>query len=657
MDIARLHRFPSAVLGAAAGLGGLVTLLGWGLEIRRLTDWFDLDISMLPNAALAALLAGSALLALALGYRRVAAGLAVPVLLIGAAVLLQHITGVDLHIDRLLLHREWGQNATYAPGRIGVPASISFTVLGATLLLATLRRSSGRSTLLGGVLVSAIAILSIIGYLFLADTLYSLPRLTTIALQTAIIVLALGMGVIASAGTGVLAFLREDTAAATLVRRTLPFIILLPVLLGWLILRGLKLEWFDPAFGTSVLVLGLIGLLTIVLWRAAMSVTSHERSLRRLTADLRDADRSKDEFLASLAHELRNPLAPMRTALEVMQRADGRDDLMTASRATMGRQLRQMTRLIDDLLDVNRITRSKLELRLEQVDLAAAVHQAVEASRPVADGADVRLHIQLPDDPTHLHADPARLSQIFSNLLNNACKYNERGGNVWLTAARQGAEVVVSVRDDGIGIAPDMLPRIFDMFFQIGSTPERAHGGLGIGLTLVQRLVDMHGGSVTVHSEGAGKGSEFVLRLPLSDQVAVPQPVTPQLPPVVSGRRRILVVDDNVDTASSLALLLTVMGNETTLGHDGDAAVALAAAFKPEVIFLDIGLPGRNGYEACRAIRQQPGGADITIVAITGWGQARDRVTSRDAGFDAHLVKPVDMAALVAVLASAAKTA
>ncbi|MCY7354371.1 MAG: response regulator [Lysobacter sp.] len=900
----RSHGISTAVvLGVFAGFGALVTLLGWALEIRRLTDWFGLGISMLPMAGLAALLAGTALVALGLGHRRMATGFAAPVLLIGAAVLFEHVTGIDLHIDRLVLYREWGQNATYAPGRIGVPASVSFTVLGATLLLAAQRRNGARSTVLGGVLVSAIAMLSIVGYLFLADTLYSLPRLTTIALQTAIIVLALGMGIIASARNGVLVFLREETAAATLVRRTLPSIILLPVLLGWLMLRAQKLGWFDPAFGTSVLVLGLIGLLTIVLWRTAASVASHERSLlnsqqrlegvlatigdgfqvvdrdwrytyfnlafrrdfaergvdadamlgrtisevfpgfeatpaghtlqrvmsertemayetwfepwqrwfafraaptpdgglsilsqditerrqaaerlraseerlqlamliadaatwdadlvnktvhwsdshftmlgypptpdrqathamwqdmvlpedmpnlqrewtraevghdmfvsehrmrhaltgdilwvnaagrffydadgesvrfvgvmfditarkhseeqlNRLTTDLRDADRSKNEFLASLAHELRNPLAPMRTALEVMKRADGREDLMTESRATMERQLGQMTRLIDDLLDINRITRSKLELRMEQVDLASVVNHAVEAIRPLADGADVRLHIRLPDDPIHLHADPARLAQIFSNLLNNACKYNDRGGNVWLTAVRQGAEVLVTVRDDGSGIAPAMLPRVFDMFFQVGNTLERSHGGLGIGLALVHRLVAMHGGSVAVQSEGEGKGSEFLLRLPVLDESAVSPPDAPQDPRVAAGRRRILVVDDNVDTARSLAMLLGVMGNETAIGHDGDAAVTLAGAFKPDVIFLDIGLPGRNGYEACRAIRQLPGGTDITIVAITGWGQERDRLTSSEAGFDTHLVKPVDIPALVAVLES-----
>jgi CheY-like chemotaxis protein/two-component sensor histidine kinase len=317
------------------------------------------------------------------------------------------------------------------------------------------------------------------------------------------------------------------------------------------------------------------------------------------------------------------------------------------ARDVIDRQVQQMTRLVDDLLDVSRISRGKIELRKEQVDLARVVSSAVEASRPLIEKWGHELTVTIPPEPLQLDADLTRLSQVLSNLLNNAAKYTDHGGRISLTAEQQNAQVVIRVKDTGIGIPPEMLQRIFEMFKQVDRSRERAEGGLGIGLTLVQRLVEMHGGSVEAHSPGPGQGSEFVLRLPLAFEVARPQAPKPApesaAAPVTC---RILVVDDNQDSADSLAILLRSMGNEVRTAYDGFDGVCLAAEFQPDIVLLDIGLPTMNGYQAARQIREQPSGQDRTLIALTGWGQNEDRRRSNEAGFDHHLTKPIDFGVL-----------
>lgn len=366
---------------------------------------------------------------------------------------------------------------------------------------------------------------------------------------------------------------------------------------------------------------------------------------------LLEADRRKNEFLATLAHELRNPLAPIRHGLELMSRAADDPPAVERARAMMERQVRQMVRLIDDLLDVGRISRGKLALRREPVELASVVRDAVEAIRALADRAGHRLTVRLPSQPLVLDGDAARLTQVLANLLNNAIQYTEPGGQVTLAAERVGDEVAVQVIDTGIGIPPEMLTRVFDLFTQVSRSHERSHGGLGIGLSLVRRLVELHGGSVEAHSDGPGRGSRFVVRLPLVAASARATPVTP--PEAAAGDEglRVLVADDNSDAAQSLALLLEVMGHEVRTAADGAEAVAVAAEFAPNVVLLDIGMPRMDGYEACRRIRRLPGGDHIVLAALTGWGQAEDRRRSREAGFDHHLVKPVEPGALEALLA------
>ena len=368
---------------------------------------------------------------------------------------------------------------------------------------------------------------------------------------------------------------------------------------------------------------------------------------------LKDADRRKTEFLAMLAHELRNPLAPIRSAVQFLRLADGDREAVRPVFEMMERQVAQMARLIDDLLDVSRISRGSFELRSERVELAAVLQQAVETVRPLCADGEHELTVMLPARPVHLSADPARLIQIVGNLLNNACKFSGRGGRIRLAVERDGDQIVIRVGDDGIGIAATELSRVFEMFTQLDTSLARSRGGLGIGLTLVRSLVEMHGGSVEARSGGAGQGSEFVVRLPLPAGLpASPQDASPAAPapmaPALAGRR-ILVVDDNRDAADTLAMLLAVSGHEVRTAYDGLQAVEAAATWRPDVVLLDIGLPGLDGYEAARRMRAQRDG--VVLVAMTGWGQDDDRRRSREAGFDAHLTKPVDYADLTKVLA------
>jgi CheY-like chemotaxis protein len=356
----------------------------------------------------------------------------------------------------------------------------------------------------------------------------------------------------------------------------------------------------------------------------------------------READRRKDEFLATLAHELRNPLAPIGNALQLIQHAGSDAAILRKAQTTMQRQFSQMVRLVDDLLDVGRITRDKLELRVERVELQTAIRQAVEASQSLAEQGGHQLRVEMPDTPIWIDADPVRLSQVFSNLLNNACKFTEQGGSINISAARREGEAVVSVKDTGIGIAPEELARVFEMFEQVDKSLERTRGGL---------VVELHGGGVTAKSDGLAKGSEFIVRLPARAEDPPPDEAPQPAAPKRGDSRRILVTDDNRDSANSLALLLKLGGHQVDTAYDGMEAVRKAEASRPEVILLDIGMPGMNGYDVCRSIRKESWGKEIRIVALTGWGQDQDQRNTRDAGFDHHLVKPVTPSALHEALA------
>ena len=382
-----------------------------------------------------------------------------------------------------------------------------------------------------------------------------------------------------------------------------------------------------------------------------------EVDLRKVAADLSEVDRRKNEFLATLAHELRNPLAPLRNSLELLKRAEGNVTTRGQAIDTMDRQLNQLVRLVDDLLDWNRITHGRLELRRRPIEIAAVIKQAIESCGPLIEAAGHHVRVTVPEEPMWVDGDEARLTQVLANLVNNSCKYTDPGGKITLTARRDRDGVMIVVSDNGIGIPPSQLAHVFDMFMQIEPSAHRSQGGLGIGLTLARRLVQMHGGTIEASSPGRGLGSEFVVRLPTvsgrkdesHSQAATLESSCTKVP---TSLRRVLVVDDNRDAAASLVMLLDTTGLETCVAHDGQQAIEAVKKHGPDVVLLDIGLPVLNGYEVCRRIRQLPGGSEIIVVALTGWGQERDRSESREAGFDGHLVKPVRHDSLMTLLNS-----
>ena len=381
-----------------------------------------------------------------------------------------------------------------------------------------------------------------------------------------------------------------------------------------------------------------------------VSVDISER--KRAEEALRLADRRKDEFLATLAHELRSPLAPIRNAVEILKAKVPLSPELELCQGVLDRQVRVMARLLEDLLDVSRITRDSLELRTERVDLAAVLEAALETSRPVVEAGGHVLVVTLPPERLFLQADPLRLAQVFANLLTNAAKYTEPGGRIELAATRNGNRVTVSVQDNGIGLAPEAIPRIFEIFSQAVPALERSQGGLGIGLSLAKGLVDLHGGTIEARSAGPGRGSEFVVSLPLASEVPGHAATAPAAEGSPAARYRMLIADDNADAADSLAFLLGLMGNEVRTAYDGEQAVAAAEAMRPDVVMLDIGMPKLNGYEACRRIRQQPWSRRMCVLALTGWGQEKDRRRTEEAGFDRHIVKPVDPAVLMRLLSA-----
>jgi signal transduction histidine kinase len=368
---------------------------------------------------------------------------------------------------------------------------------------------------------------------------------------------------------------------------------------------------------------------------------------------LREADRRKDEFLATLSHELRNPLAPIRAAVEIMRLAQSDTALAEKARATIERQLLHLVRITDDLLDVARITQNRVELRRERLDLRSVVDAAIEACRPMIDAQGLALTLDVPPQPLWVVADATRLAQAFSNLLNNAAKYTERGGQIRVSMATADNTASVTVADTGLGIDPRMLPLVFEMFTQLQAHRDRAQGGLGIGLTLAKRLIELHGGTIEAQSEGVGRGSRFTVRLTTAPAPAPEAEVAPAPPPLASDSQtcRVLVAEDNQDAAEMMRLMLMFKGHDVRVANDGAEAIALAERFTPHIAFVDIGMPRVDGYEAARRIRERLG-ARIVLVAVTGWGQDEDKQRSRDAGFDHHITKPPEPDALDRLIAT-----
>ena len=392
----------------------------------------------------------------------------------------------------------------------------------------------------------------------------------------------------------------------------------------------------------------------VMLHGVGMDITDRRRAadeMRRLNAELSDAHRRKDEFLATLAHELRNPLAPIRNAIEILRVRDTADVQLTAMRDVLHRQLGHLTRLVDDLLDASRITRGLIAIRRDRIDACEAVRLAVEAAQPAIDRASHRLEVTWPPEPLWIDADATRIAQIVVNLLNNAARYTPRGGRIRVAVSSEGRHVVVSVRDNGIGMRSDELARAFDLFAQFAANDHPlagASGGLGIGLSLVKALAEIHGGRVTAASEGPNRGCEFVVRLPRVDEA--PRRPRPEIALAGLPAERFLVVDDNTDAAESLGTLLELLGHDVRIAFDGRTALETAHDFRPDVALLDIGLPHLSGYEVAQAIRSQPWGQGVYLIAITGWGQAEDKRRAFAAGFDCHLTKPIDSTMLAGAL-------
>lgn len=378
---------------------------------------------------------------------------------------------------------------------------------------------------------------------------------------------------------------------------------------------------------------------------AVLDITHRKRAEGAQRQALLQADRRKDDFLATLAHELRNPLTPLCNAMQILELAHSRETVAYA-RDMMSRQLQQLVRLVDDLLDLSRISRGKIELRRERIALNTAITRAAEAAEPLMAENEHELSLTLPPDPLYVDADLARLTQVFSNLLTNAAKFTPQGGHIRITATARDDQAVVTVRDDGAGIPPDKLTQIFDMFVQAGEAPKQPRGGLGIGLTLVRQLVELHGGGIEARSAGSGQGSEFIVSLP----AAMPLPAEPRA--AGRGWRRILIVDDNKDVADSLNMLLSAMGRDVRTVYDGATAVATAAEWRPDAIFLDIGMPRMNGYETARRIRAQLPETKTVLIALTGGSRQDDEQRSRATGFQLHLVKPVDPVMLEKLVAA-----
>ena len=889
------------LVGSYAVAAGVTTLVGWAAGVPRLTSWKNDGISMFPNTAIAAIAAGFAVLSTrAAEQARLTRWLAFLVGTIGGLTLAEHVFGVDLGIDTLVLHREWGQTAAAAPSRMGPPASIAFVLLGLALFLGTL--DARRRAIAAGLAVTATAIatLSLTGHLYGAHEMYTIPRLTGISMQTATVIFALGLGMIATLpDREPMRTLVEQSAAGLLARRTLPAIVVAAVTLGWVRLMLQTQGLVDLAFGTAMRTLVELLLLMLLLWWTLSKVREHEQAHRRsetaleqkadelatlletaavgmhwvgpdgiilwandaelrmlgysrdqfvghhvnqfheepavvgdvfamlrrgervteyqtrmrcrdgtmktvlldatshwdgdrfaraqcFTRDLTDraradegrallaaiieasddaivsktldgvvtswnaaaqrifdytaeemvgqpieriipferrdeerdilarlrrgeridhfdtvrrakdgrsvdvsltispvrdslgriigaskiardvsdrkrlevereeADRRKDEFIAMLAHELRNPLAPIQNATRLLELLAPGDPHLVQARDIIRRQVGHLTRMVDDLLDVSRITRGKVTLQKEPLTLDAMVSAAVEVARPLIDQRGHTLTVSHMDRTVRLEGDFARLVQVVSNLLTNAAKFTPAHGHITLATQQTGTRATIRVRDTGVGIPRDLQPQIFDLFVQADDTLARTAGGLGIGLTLVKRLVSLHDGTVEVRSEGEGKGAEFVVTLPaLPASLQLPAPPADARLMAGSKSVRILLVEDNPDAAESLRVLLELAGHEVRVASDGLRALKVVDEFEPELAFIDVGLPGIDGYELASRLRALPSCRSTLLIALTGYGRDEDKKRASDAGFDHHLTKPVDPQAVNALVRAA----
>lgn len=510
-SLERRRRTIVRLLASYALIGGLVSLVGWIANIPRLTSWDNSGFSIQPNAAVAAITMSVALLFLEASFRRTALILGICVAAIGASTWFQILTDIELDSlnTALMFDRSWGRGGVTYPGRMGPPGATSWTLLGIGIVLVSLNRKS-RARKFGpqlALFTFSVAALSVIGYLFRVDMLFSLPNLSIIALQTSTFIAACSMALVAAVPEqSPMRWLLDDGATGSVARRAVPVVMLGPFVIGFIRLMGESRGWYETRFGVAFFVLMLTLLLLVMLAWSLNTISRHEHALR-------EADQRKNEFLATLAHELRGPLSPMLNSLELLDRRGTDPAIVQKASSIMHRQLAQMVRLVDDLLDVGRISRDKIVLQIAPIDLRIIIEQAKESCDALLQSLHHEFIVNLPDEPIVLNADAARLVQVFGNLFNNACKYTPANGRIEISAARIGGDAVLRVKDSGIGIPPEKLSEVFEMFAQVGRSLEQQHGGLGIGLFLVRRIVLLHGGSIEAHSDGLNRGSEFVVRL------------------------------------------------------------------------------------------------------------------------------------------------
>jgi signal transduction histidine kinase/ActR/RegA family two-component response regulator len=639
-------------------LVGASVLTGWLKGIPALTSLYLPGPTLKTNAALCLVCTGVANLVLTTtNVRRRRVRLVVwlfaivPVML-GVLTLSEHVFGWDLGIDQRIATEAAGALATTSPNRMGPISSTANLLLGLSLLLGTSRspRRFARGHL-PAFIACVLVLLPLIGYAYGFSELYTVARLTGIALINAVALLALGVAIQAGRpDTGLMALICREDEVGVFARRMLPAAILLPFGSGWLLARTLGYGFVDAPFAISAMSLVLIVLMAGVIWRTGKLLVlsldaraASERALAESERTLRNTDQQKTEFLATLSHELRNPLAPIRFAVELL---GGPPPVAERARQTIERQVRHLTRLIDDLLDLTRINRNKLELHVRPCELRQLVADAVDAVSNDIKAGRHQLEIDLPSQPLWLQVDPDRVVQMLVNLLNNATRYSEPGGKISLGAAVESAYITLYVRDSGHGLEPADLERVFERFVQVGKT---RHGGLGIGLALVKALAELHGGSVEARSEGLGQGAEFRVRLLRAAEA--PRPAAAAEGPTIAACR-ILVVDDNRDAADMLGRLLASRGHKVLVVYDAAEALREAATFKLQIGFLDVGMPGMDGYQLAARLRRDPQTRDAFLVAITGWGQEEDRRRALAAGFDAHLTKPADPEHITALLAA-----
>jgi signal transduction histidine kinase/CheY-like chemotaxis protein len=652
----------AAVAGLCAIFGGVVSLIGWAAGVPRLTDWRNDGISMFPNTAACAVLSGLALLmnARRAGRWHGITSLATLVMAVGGLTLFEHVTGIALGIDTLLFHRPWGQVAAAAPMRMGPPASLSFLIIGAALAtLSFAGRARGAIAALG-VLVVALSMLSIVGYLYGAQQMYSVPRLTGISLQSASIIFMLGIGVVSSVPEREpLRSILQRGTAGMLARRALPILFILALTLGWLRIMIERKGLVDTEFGTALRTMTEIALLSGLLWWAVRMVGTHERALVASEAALRQAKEAaeaaniaKDNFVATLSHELRTPLTPVLATLCAWETSADFPQSLRDDMQMVRRNIDLEARLIDDLLDLTSIVRGKFALNLETIDVHELMRSVVSMYRSELNAGGFEVIQRLEAVRHVVRADPGRLQQVFWNVLKNAVKFTSQGGLIELSTRNdERGSVQIAVRDSGLGISTEAMARLFRPFEQGSDEIVKRYGGLGLGLTIARSLLNAHGGEITAQSAGLGSGATFTITLPGIQTQAQAEPIVPATPakPATGRCFRMLLVEDHADTARVLARLLSGNGHEVKVAGSVRQAIEAFNGGSFDFLVSDLGLPDGSGVDLIRQIRQQLR-LVIPAIALSGFGMEDDIARCKEAGFDDHVTKPVNLQKLEATI-------